>query len=449
MTVPDKATITQAIQWHEGMMLSPHHFQQMELRYHQVLSSHLELLAPAYWGIKLLKLDPIVLPDGLVRILELEAVMPDGLIVFYSASSSEIPPLEIDLGDMRTQMQRSEITIQLAIPEWREDSSPTIGDFPRFWSVEGEEVGDDNVPDNIIKIPRLLPRLILVASDKTPARCLSFPLLKVAFVEESFALTNFVTPCFNIDKSSSLGEVFCSIVQSIREKASFLSEKWQNQVGTPMLAETAALLRPLVQALPGLETSMHGDGMQPHLLHTKLCELAGLLAPLRLSQIPPVFPIYNHNDIRTTMAPVLDFIRQLLASIEQTYAAFPFHQKERLFYLPLHKAYLENRIFIGLRAASGMTEAQLSDWMDETIIVSDFAIDSVRGKRITGAHRVLLQDEELAELMPSRGVLIFEIENDPLFIQAGQNLNIFNPVDQPNRRPTEIVLYVRKGTTNE
>lgn len=149
------------------------------------------------------------------------------------------------------------------------------------------------------------------------------------------------------------------------------------------------------------------------------------------------------------MAPVLDFIRQLLASIEQTYAAFPFHQKERLFYLPLHKAYLENRIFIGLRAASGMTEAQLSDWMDETIIVSDFAIDSVRGKRITGAHRVLLQDEELAELMPSRGVLIFEIENDPLFIQAGQNLNIFNPVDQPNRRPTEIVLYVRKGTTNE
>jgi type VI secretion system protein ImpJ len=73
----------------------------------------------------------------------------------------------------------------------------------------------------------------------------------------------------------------------------------------------------------------------------------------------------------------------------------------------------------------------------------------IRSRRITGAPRKLVQDEELYELMPSRGVIIFEIAMDPEFIQADQNLNIFNPTDTHDKRPVEMMLYVKKAPIDE
>ncbi len=97
MAVTTKSLIAPQIQWHEGMLLSPHHFQQSDLRHHQVLIHHMSLVSEFHWGIRSFKLDPIVLPDGLIRITELEAIMPDGLIISYNIAQADIPPLEFDL----------------------------------------------------------------------------------------------------------------------------------------------------------------------------------------------------------------------------------------------------------------------------------------------------------------------------------------------------------------
>ena len=82
MTKGYSLALTPAVQWHEGMMLSPQHFQQSDLRHHQILSHQLMLSSYYHWGVYALKLDPIVLPDGLVRILELEWVA-DSLVELY------------------------------------------------------------------------------------------------------------------------------------------------------------------------------------------------------------------------------------------------------------------------------------------------------------------------------------------------------------------------------
>jgi len=442
-------SITPAIQWHEGMMLSPQHFQQSDLRHHEILGHQLGLLSFYHWGMRFLKLDPIVLPDGIIRVLELEALMHDGLIVHYSADMTDIPPLEIDLKPYKTGLPGQEITVQLAIPEVIPESSPVIGEFPRYYSVEGHDVKDINLDDNVIKIPRLVPKISLQAGEQPPSRCLAFPLLKVGFVDEAFAITNYVAPCFFVEKETPLWEACANITQRIREKASYLSEKWQNQIGTPMLQETSVLLRPLMMALPGLEMMVHGDIVHPYKLFQKLCETAGLLAPLRLSLLPPVLPVYVHNDINKCFDPVIELINQYLTSIDQSFSSFQFQQKDRLFYLPLHKAYLQDKLYIGLRAPKGMTENQLEDWLNDSVIASDFAVEGVRGRRITGAERTLLRNEELNELMPSRGVIVFEITPNPDYIKPDQNLNIFNPADHPEKRPTEIVLYVRKSDDAE
>ena len=78
--------LPEAIQWSEGMLLRPHHFQQATLRQESLLYYHAALIAPFHWGVRHLKIDEVLLVDGGFRVLELEAVMPDGLVVSHPAA---------------------------------------------------------------------------------------------------------------------------------------------------------------------------------------------------------------------------------------------------------------------------------------------------------------------------------------------------------------------------
>jgi len=50
-----------AIQWHEGMLLAPQHFQQLSIRYEELLHYHLMMISPFHWGIRRLKIDQVLL----------------------------------------------------------------------------------------------------------------------------------------------------------------------------------------------------------------------------------------------------------------------------------------------------------------------------------------------------------------------------------------------------
>ncbi len=436
-------TIVPHIHWHEGMMLTPQHFQQMELRHHQHLAHQLQLLSNHHWGVHILHIDPIALTDGLIRVLELEVVMPDGLIVNYRSDMTKVPPLELDIRHYKPGTAREAITIFLSMPERSSDRSPTTGDFPRFVSIEGDVIKDENIPDNVISIPRLFPRLILSVGDKAPTLCQGFPILKIAF-DESYSRAPFVPPCFYITHETVLWKQCAELAQRIREKAAYLSDRLQTQIGTPLMAETEMLLRPLITALPALETILNAPATNPYVLFQRICDTAGHLATLRLSQLPPILSGYNHNDIQGCFAPLLELLKHYLNTIEQSYAVIPFSQRERLFYLRLHKNYMTNTFLIGLRAPKGMSEAQVEEWLMDAVICSDFAIEMVRSHRITGAKRTPVGAGELSDLMPSRGMMVVEITCDAEFIIPDQNLNIFNPSDTDDRRPVEVVCYVPK-----
>jgi type VI secretion system protein ImpJ len=437
-------SLTPAIQWHEGMLLSPQHLQQNDLRFEQLLNHHLSLLTPYHWGINYLKLDPIVFPEGLVRILAIQAVMPDGLVVNFEATTNDDNPLEIDLKPFKPASPKEEITVYLTMAESLPGISPVIGEWARYLSIDGVETKDMNLDDNTIKIPRLVPKLTLQVSDKLPSRYIGFPILKVIFQGEVFVNTNYMPACLQVHQDTPLWQYCSEASKTIREKAVYLCDKWQNQVGTPLLQETSTLLRPLVMVLPGLEALLNNPGVHPYTLFQKLCEVVGLLTSLRLSQVPPVLPPYHHSDLLECFKPILDLLKQCLHSIETTFAIFSFNQKERLFYLNLNPAFLEDKLYIGLRAPKEMSEPELEEWMSDCVIACDFAVESVRARRMTGTARRILRNEELSELMPSRGVVIFEVNNDPNYLQPNQNINIFNAADTPDWRPSEIVLYVRK-----
>src|SRR4029077_7151583 len=166
--------LPEAIQWHEGMLLAPQHFQQQGLRHEELLAYHLRLLAPFQWGVTHFRHDPVLLVNGMYRVTELEGIMPDGLVVYHGAEGSQ--PLDIDLTPLGDEMKQRPVTLNLVVAARKLGEPPIKGDLPRYLSIEGQPIVDENTGESELRIPRLRPRLSLLAGDTTPKKYVGFPL---------------------------------------------------------------------------------------------------------------------------------------------------------------------------------------------------------------------------------------------------------------------------------
>ncbi|MDR0631519.1 MAG: type VI secretion system baseplate subunit TssK [Holosporales bacterium] len=442
----DKHPIIHQIQWHDGMALLPHHFQQLDLRLFQLISHNMNLVSRYHWGIQDLEIDALALPDGVFRVQNAEVVMPDGLIFQYTAADQALAPLELDLRQFKPASSRECITVQLIIPARLDGISPIRAASPRFKSIEGPSIIDENTDDNPVAIPRLVPCFSLTTGDVPPAKHVGFPIAKVKFADGAFVLADYTPPCFQISEKSHLWGICIDMTRKIREKAQALSEKWQNQVGTSLLRETADMLRPLVAMLPTLEALITSKDVAPFELYDELMESAGFIAQLNLSTVPPRFAKYNHNNIDECILPILHYITECIEHLSLEYAIFSFKKNDRVFSFKLNAVYFHSNkeIFVGLRAKPGIQPRQIEDWMNQAVIVSDDNLRKVQHMRVTGAPRKLIAGEQLYEMSPPRDISLFSVTLDSQYILPNQYLHIFNPSDTEHFRPVDIVLYVPK-----
>lgn len=63
---------------------------------------------PFHWGVRRLKIDPVLLVSGKFRILELEAILPDGLIVEHG-HLDDTSALEIELEEFAEDIRTTPI----------------------------------------------------------------------------------------------------------------------------------------------------------------------------------------------------------------------------------------------------------------------------------------------------------------------------------------------------
>lgn len=438
-----------AVQWHEGMLLAPQHFQQSSLRSEQLVHYHLFNAAPYHWGIRRLRIDPVALVNGTFRLTDLEAVMPDGLPVGIDADYPT--SLELDLTAHALEFRRGPVTIHLCIPAERGDA-PTSGALARFHSVAGSPVVDANTGEGSLRIPRLLPRLTLIPGETPPEKFVSFPIAEVRFQDETFALTDFFAPLLQTGPGSALHEGVATIAKRVREKASFLSEKVRASVmleKRPLLQEMQATVRSLSAALPRLEAMVASGVVHPFDLYLGMAALSGHLSGLGPTQVPPVFPAYDHNDQRASFAPLFLFAHRMLDAVHESYTALPFAERDGRFSLRIPAERIASRLVVGLVTATGVSEADVAGWMETAQIGTAARMASIRDRRIRGAARERIEMADEMDLVPSRGVVLFAIAVDPDVIVPGEELVIVHPSDSEGRtRPSEITLYLHNVTTD-
>ena len=445
MTVAPK--LPDAIQWHEGMLLAPQHFQQMASRSDDLLHYHMEASAPFHWGIKSLTIDTVLLIEGVFRVLEIEAVMPDGLVAYHTPATEG--NLEVDLTPYTDEMAQKPVSIYLVVPAKKEGQVSARGTLARYDSVEGRPVIDENTGESELSIPRLVPRISLLITDKPPQKYTSLPLARVSYKNETYSLTDYLPPCLNVPLKTPIGRMCSAVSRRLREKAVFLAERISSPAAAlrgPMSLETKLLIHAMVSGLPEFEALLSSGRSHPYTLYLSLCTILGNLSALGAGLVPPVLAPYNHDDLFMNFDETRAYIFRVIdEGILESHTAIPFDFENGMFTLRLIRAWTTPTIVIGVRGRTAMSEEEVITWFEESLISSDIHVESLKEKRIRGADREKIDGDE--ELVPTRGVTLYSIKTDAEFISPDKKLQIFNTSDPMNKRgPAEIILYVRNKT---
>jgi len=440
--------LKKAVQWHDGMLLRPEHFQQADRRGEQLRHFQLSKVLPYYWGVSHLKIDEVLLSAGTLRILEMDAIMPDGMIIGINAEDGD--HLELELSDYADHFKKSKsLLVYLAIPEHRSDAASVTSEFPRYESVESGFVINQNTGEEAPRFACLKPYLKLFAGEEPSGRFVFFPLIKIDQEKANYDISDFTAPALHVPLTSKLGSLCTHTVKNIRTKASFLSEQIRNDKRSIMAQESQLHIKTMMAGLIGFEALVQTGKTHPFNLYVGLSNLAGHLSALRPNEIPPAFEPYDHDDALASFREVLDYIAYCLNALQEGFSIVPFAKDDRVFKVDLERSWMAEKLIIGVKGSVHMQEKDLIEWITSAVIATKDFVEGVRDKRILGASRSLISGSKELRLMPSRDMILLEIVYDHSFINPDEEFQIFNVADTALKRPTEVVLYVPRQTEKQ
>jgi type VI secretion system protein ImpJ len=429
------------IQWHEGMLLSPQHFQQESARLDGLLAWQSLSANALAWGVKQFDIDESLLVNGLLRVNSLEAIFPDGTPYVYNAEDQAGESLEIALTDWEDALSEGELNVYLALGINRSLNAP--GQISRFHGIDAPAVADEISEALPIDLPRMKIKVQLMAGERPSSIYKSMRLLCVRKENEVYGLGPTLPPLLSLSPVHPIWQSVVHIVAQLRVKAMFLA-KLTSSPSSRLEERLDALeqkskLSALVQALAGLQAVLSAPEVPPFLLYTTLCNQLGVLSTLRPGAVPIQVPRWQHDDPLSAFEPVLAEIEDLMAEVSQDWRPVVFGFDGNVFSLPGDRLPKSAHFYIGLR---GRTDAELTQWMNGAVIGSQTVWTLLSDRRVLGVSRKKVDQVEELGLRASSGYTIFSVELRDSFIVMDQPLLISN-VNEANLipRPREIVLF--------
>lgn len=445
-----RQAIPDLVQWYEGMLIGPQHFQQAFWRNEHLLHYHLTNAIPYYWGIKKLHIDKPLLVSGRFQVRTVEAVMPDGTEIYFDDSTGET--LEVNLEDYKEELQNNELNVYITVNSKGMDDSSFSGNMNRYRSISGSPILDVNTGDNAIEIPRLVASPALWVGELLPSRFAGFPIARIAYNGTSFVLGEFESPSPHIENLTIILEMVEELIRLLREKATFLAEKAgvsSPNVTAAMVMETKLMIQALVSQLPLLESLVRSPVTHPFQLYQALNMITGAIAGLDPGLIPPVFAPYDHNQLLESFRKPVQYIKRIAEQgVQEAYSCLPFQfdKKEQVYSLLLEGLPENSTIIVGIRSVKGADMAKVDEWFKQCLIGSESHLVSIRERRIRGAERILSEGSET--LVPLRGVRLFKITLDSSFVAPDEKLIIIPPNTQVSGViPVDQVVYYQPNST--
>jgi type VI secretion system protein ImpJ len=425
------------------MLLTPQHFQQESTRVDALVAWQSLAGQPAAWGVRQLAVDEAMLTTGRLRIMAIEAILPNGMAVRYDATHAQDYTLELDLAPYAAAMEQGDLPVYLAVGTTRSLRLP--GQPPMFRGLESGTVEDEVSEALASEVPRMAANLQLMAGKMPGSAYVHLRLMVLRKENEIVQRGAFWPAQLAVPAISTIYQRAQALAAQMRNKAVFLAR----QSATPSsrledrlsMLEQKGRLASLILNLPLLEATLRGPGLHPLALYLALCAQLGPLAALRPGAVPITPPLYRHEDSYAAFDTLLQALQDLVAEVSQEWKTCTFSFDGKVFSLPMQAEWMGARLVVGMR---GQGEREMAHWMAGAVIGSRTVWTSLSERRVLGAAREAIDAAPELGLRASAGYTLFGIENSDHFIVADQPLLISNANEHLQaHRPQELVLFIK------
>jgi type VI secretion system protein ImpJ len=445
-----------AVLWSEGMLLSPQHFQQHDIQSQAMLHQRLLGISPHVWGVRHLLLDTARLAKGLIKLLECDAVMPDGLPLVFRAVDDE-RVLSIDV-DAECGIDGKPVRVFLAIPPRTGAMDVPTTSIRRFEPVKGRETFDETIGTGDVVVDRQRVKLSLHTDGTLPSGYPSLPLLAVRRNATGMVeLAPYHPPLLRIGASSFLAEQglerqFLALRDAMWEKIAQLVGVTGEDVPESLAAlgtEARSHLhaaRTIAACLPLIDAVLSDPLTSPAQAWNTMAQIVGRMAAIGSDPRPLAMDPYRHDDCQPHFQAALAFVQRKLGLIRTAWDSMAFDRiGEGVFSRRLPED-MHGPVLIELRIGEGQTAAGMLDWLQHARIGSDDLLPVLRQRRVPGAEVRALGKEEIATLGLRPDALIFALapqalsvaQGEVMTFRGGRSLVVHGETGQG---PTAIVLH--------
>ncbi|MFT6675199.1 MAG: type VI secretion system protein ImpJ [Sulfitobacter sp.] len=319
--------------WTEGLFLQPHHFQQADRYTESLVAGVARRSLPYAWGFSSLEIDEEALKVGKFGVKSCSGLTQDGTVFRVPQAEDHPPSLEVP-------ENIKDCVVLLTIPQRRQGASEV--DFSagghsasRLLPAEIEvtdAAGTDKKPVTI-GVGKLRLKFALAVDDLSDM--LVIPIARIIEVrpdKEVLLDRSFIPSCLDIRAAPALAgfisELEGLLAHRMKALAGRLSENGPAR-GTADISDFL-LLMTVNRALPMMRHFANIENLHPETAYRGCITLAGELASFMSdSKEAPLFPAYQHDDLRGTFNPVFRALRQYLSAVlEQTAVSIALEERK-------------------------------------------------------------------------------------------------------------------------
>lgn len=390
--------------WGEGLMLRPQHFQRQDAYHEWRRAETARALHPYSWGLRHLKVDVDALATGSLRLLELQAVLPDG-DACASPQDDELPAV-VSLTNVPPGM--AEIVFHLALAPLRPAGSNVAEPDEEARAGSRYLIRNDPAADWFTSavetsVSTLRRRLRLVSDLEPHDHLVTMPLLCLRRqASGGFELDALhLPPTMSMAAAPMLQSMLRRLLDVLQAKVEALRgahREPSRHVIEFRSGDVASfwLLHTCSAAFAGLSHLRHHPQLHPERLFERLLELAGALMTFSTSHGLADLPAYRHDLPGPAFARLDGIVRDLLETVIST-RAFAIAMNE--IRPSCHQARLESekiddrtRFYLGVQAA--LSPSELVDAIPVRLKVGaaddveKMVLSAVAGVRLSHAPQV-------------------------------------------------------------
>ena len=311
--------------WSRGLFLRPQHFQQQDRHQQSLIAGYSAGVRSYNWGILELKIDESLLPMGKFAITHLRGRLPDGTPVNIPEDDDAPQPLNIPENTLG-------VTVFLTLPVKRREAVEVAdADSPeslaRYQPYECE-VRDNNAGSGgttPVQVGKLRLRLMLETESLGPYACLGLARIVERRADKQVVLdSEFIPPALDCHAVPRLTGLLRELEGLMRHRSEALAHRVSDS-GRGGTAEVAdfMLLQAVNRYTPLLAHLNASKGLHPEAFYQLALQMAGEMATFSAkTRLPAEFPVYRHDDLQNSFAPVVTELRRSMGTVLEQ-AAIP------------------------------------------------------------------------------------------------------------------------------